>query len=256
MMRPSSFFGRGVLLSVLAGVLLAGALLPGCRYQGQSRSAGESNSVYAQREASPGGIGNVYMEREIAQVMNSDGAAWLDRPTRQQTEMPERLVEALALSASDVVADIGAGTGYFTFRLASEVPGGLVYAVDIQQRMIDTLRARIARRDAENVQPVHSSIMDPELPDGSIDLALMVDAYHEFSHPREMMQALYEDMEPGGRVVLVEYRAEDPTLSIHPLHTMTEAQIREELTAAGFEWRETKDILPKQHLVVFAKPTG
>ncbi len=243
---------------VIVAVLAVG-LLSGCRTQ-QSRpqpaSAGEEAGSYAQRAPSPSGIGKVYMGREVGQVRGHEALAWLERDERARTELPARLVRALDLQPSDVVADVGAGTGYFTFRLAPEVPRGLVYAVDIQQAMIDTLGARMHRRGAENVRPHHGTIMNPRLPEGALDLALIVDAYHEFSHPREMMQALYADLKPGGRLVVVEYRAEDPTVSADPLHRMSERQILREMQAAGFAWRETLDVLPQQHLVVFEKPVG
>ena len=168
--------------------------------------------------------------------------------------MPDRVVGALDLSPSDVVADIGAGTGYFTFRLARKVPRGRVLAVDIQPEMLELIRARAERSGADHVETVLGTPRDPNLPGGTVDLALMVDAYHEFSHPREMMEHIVEALEPGGRVVLVEYRGEDPTLPVGRLHRMTEDQARREMEAVGLRWRETKDILPQQHLMIFEKP--
>jgi ubiquinone/menaquinone biosynthesis C-methylase UbiE len=152
------------------------------------------------------------------------------------------------------VADIGAGTGYLTFRVAPRVPQGNVFAVDIQPEMLNMIRERIEERDVENVIPTRGTVKDPQLPADSIDLAYMVDAYHEFSHPYEMMTALVEALTPGGRVVLAEYRKEDPSIPIKTLHKMTEKQTRKEMRAVGLEWVETKDMLPRQHFMVFRKP--
>ena len=164
------------------------------------------------------------------------------------------MVDSLNLAPTDVVADIGAGTGYFTFRMAPQVPRGRVFAVDIQPEMLDIMRQRIGEQGINNVSLVRGTVQDPNLPADSIDVALMVDAYHEFSHPREMMQSLVEALVPGGRVVLIEYRKEDPSVPIKPLHKMSEAQVRKEMEAVGLEWVETKDMLPRQHFLIFEKP--
>lgn len=246
-----------VLISTLAAAVLLGG---GCGTKAPSADAGASalapQQAYVQREPSEGGIGKMYLGREVAEVMGHRRAAWMERPERERTELPARLVRALDLRPSDVVADIGAGTGYFTFRIAPEVPRGLVYAVDIQQAMVDTLGARVHRREVENVRPLQGTILDPRLPNGSIDLVLIVDAYHEFSHPHEMMTALYEDLKPGGRLAIVEYRGEDPTVPVEPLHKMSADQIQREMEVHGFQWRETLDVLPQQHLMIFERPVG
>jgi ubiquinone/menaquinone biosynthesis C-methylase UbiE len=160
----------------------------------------------------------------------------------------------LELSPADVVADIGAGTGYFTFRLCKHVPHGRVYAVDVQQEMLDLIEKRVAEEQYGNVVTVLGTARNPNLPPESVDLALMVDSYHEFSHPREMMENIVLSLRPGGRVVLVEYRAEDGTIPVKDVHRMTESQARLEMEAVGLVWRETKDILPQQHFIVFEKP--
>jgi ubiquinone/menaquinone biosynthesis C-methylase UbiE len=152
-----------------------------------------------------------------------------------------------------VVADIGAGTGYFTFRISPLVPAGRVYAVDVDMEMLDDIRARIKRDHITNVEPVLGAIDDPALPANRVDVALMVDAYHEFSHPREMMRGILKSLRPGGRVVLVEYRGEDPDVPIKPLHKMTQAQARREMESVGLRWVETRDTLPRQHLMIFQK---
>jgi ubiquinone/menaquinone biosynthesis C-methylase UbiE len=219
-----------------------------------ARAAAPADTAYVFREATRDGTGKVYLGREIAQVLGHRGADWLERADREQEEAPDVLVRELDLAATDVVADIGAGTGYFTFRLCPLVPQGTVLAVDIQEEMLDIIRSRAADRGIGNVVPVLGEIDDPRLPEGGVDVALLVDAYHEFSHPREMMRGIYRALRPGGRVVLVEYRAEDPDVPIKPLHKMSEKQARAEMSAAGLEWVETREVLPRQHFLVFRKP--
>ena len=209
---------------------------------------------YVQGPASRDGTGRYYMGREIAQVMSHRGAAWLERPDREREERPERLVDALDLPPDAVVTDLGAGTGYFTFRIASRVPQGRVYAVDIQPEMLRILEDRMEAEGVTNVAPILGSTQGPGLRPRSTDLTLLVDAYHEFSHPREMLEAVYTSTRPGGRLVLVEYRAEDPDVPIKPLHKMTEAQARLEAEAAGFRFVENLDVLPQQHLLIFERP--
>jgi len=164
------------------------------------------------------------------------------------------VVDSLQLAPSDVVADIGAGTGYFTFRIAPRVPNGRVFAVDIQPEMLDIMRRRIDGQQIDNVTLVRGTEKDPSLPADTIDVAIMVDAYHEFAYPREMITSLRESLRPGGRVVLVEYRKEDPSVPIKPLHKMSEAQVRKEMRAVGLEWVKTLDMLPRQHFIVVKKP--
>ena len=232
--------------------LLALALAAGCG----DAAPPEEGSPYQQTTPSRDGIGKIYMGREISQVMGHLGAGWLERPEREQEERPAALIAALDLPADAVVADIGAGTGYFTFRLAEKVPGGRVLAVDIQPEMLDLLNEGEAERGLENVEPILGEIDDPKLPAAEVDLALMVDAYHEFSHPREMGEGIVAGLKPGGRVALVEYRGEDPSVPIKPLHKMTEAQAIREMDAVGLAHVETLDVLPTQHLMLFEKPAG
>jgi ubiquinone/menaquinone biosynthesis C-methylase UbiE len=212
------------------------------------------DNAYESRPASPDGIGKYYMGREIAQVMGHQGADWLERPEREAEEQPQKLVQMMDLKPADVVADIGAGTGYFSFRMAAKVPQGKVLAVDIQPEMLDLLKRAAKQRDVTNVEPVLGAITDPRLPPGAVDVALLVDAYHEFDHPREMMQGIVRGLKPGGRVVLVEYRGEDPDVPIKPLHKMTEAQAKKELAAVGLEHVKTMEDLPRQHVLIFRKP--
>jgi ubiquinone/menaquinone biosynthesis C-methylase UbiE len=160
----------------------------------------------------------------------------------------------MQLSPDAVVADIGAGTGYFTFRIAALVPAGQVYAVDIQSEMLDIIRKRMQRRSVKNVIPVQGEPDDPMLPESTIDAALLVDAYHEFAYPYEMMRAIARSLRPGGRVFLIEYRGEDPQIPVKPLHKMTLQQAIREMQAVGLVWIETGDFLPTQHFMVFEKP--
>ncbi|MBO3461536.1 class I SAM-dependent methyltransferase [Aetokthonos hydrillicola Thurmond2011] len=226
--------------------------------------ASSSTSVYEQRPVhSRDGIGKVYMGREIAQVMGHLAAGWLERPTREAEEQPTKLIKALNLKPNDVVADIGAGTGFFGFRIAPLLTSGKVLAVDIQPEMLNIIDSIKKEKHITNVESVLGSESNPNLPPESVDLALMVDAYHEFSYPKEMIQGITRSalrrsaslsLKPGGRVVLVEYRGENPFIMIKPLHKMTQKQARKEMQAAGLVWRETNNVLPQQHIMIFQKP--
>lgn len=213
-----------------------------------------ADTTYVYQKPTKGGTGKYYMGREISQVMGHRGADWLERPEREREEAPEVLVSHLELSPTDVVADIGAGTGYFTFRLSPLLPNGHVFAVDVQEEMLDIIQDKMKQEGIDNVIPVMGENDDPRLPEESVDLVLLVDAYHEFSHPREMMQGVYRALRPGGRVVLIEYRLEDPEVAIKRLHKMSQTQAKAEMAAVGLEWLETKDMLPRQHFMVFQKP--
>lgn len=213
-----------------------------------------SGSPYETAAPSRDGIGKVYMGREISHVMGHLGASWLERPKREQEERTDLLISGLPIKEDSVVADIGAGTGYFTFPVAERVPLGKVYAVDIQPQMLDFMARRIAQDNILNVETVLGAEDNPNLPVSSIDLAFIVDAYHEFSFPREMGQHLVASLKPGGNLVLVEYRAEDPRVPIKRLHKMSQAQVKQEMTAIGLEWVRTDDYLPQQHVLIFQKP--
>ncbi|GAB3262302.1 class I SAM-dependent methyltransferase [Larkinella harenae] len=222
---------------------------------GQSTGAAGSRpkGPYHYRTAAYDGIGKVYMGREISQVMGHLGAAWLDRPEREQEERTDLLLEALSLKPTDVVADVGAGTGYFTFLMAPKVPKGKVLAVDIEPDMINDLNQTKRKSGLQNVEPVLGTITDPKLPANGINLAIMIDAYHEFSHPREMMTNIVRALKPGGRVVLVEYRAEDPNVLIKPHHKMSIAQATREMKAVGLSLKTVYKKLPQQHVLIFQK---
>ncbi|HEX7860031.1 MAG TPA: DUF6807 family protein [Verrucomicrobiae bacterium] len=201
------------------------------------------------------GIGKFYLGREIAHVMGHQAADWLERPERIDEEKPDKLVELLDLKPGMNVADIGAGTGYFSWRMAQKVaPEGKVFAVDIQQEMLDLLAKKMTERGLKNVEPVLGTIQHANLQPNSIDLAIMVDVYHEFSHPYEMMKSIVTALKPGGRVAFVEYRAEDPEVPIKRVHKMTEQQVQREAEAAGLVWEKTVGDLPRQHLIIVRKP--
>ena len=202
----------------------------------------------------PNGIGTYYLGRQIAHVMGHDGASWLERSGRRQEEGTDILLRELRLKPTDVVADIGAGTGFFSFQLARKVPQGQVLAVDIQPEMIAVLQTNKRRLRAANVRPVLGSTTNPALPADSLDLVLIVDAYHEFDHPREMGRAIRRALRPGtGRLALVEYRAEDPEVPIKRIHKMSVAQARKEMAAIGLEFVESIETLPQQHLLLFRR---
>ena len=203
----------------------------------------------------PNGIGKFYMGREIAYVMGHQAANWLERPEREKEENPAKLYELLALKAGDVVADIGAGSGYHTFRMAKLVgPKGKVLAVDIQKEMLDIIRDRAKKEGVTNVEPVRGEEADPKLKDESVDLILLVDVYHEFSFPYEMTEKMVKALKPGGRLVFVEFRLEDDRVPIKLVHKMTERQVIKEMA----EFKElkhagTSEKLPWQHVITFTK---
>ena len=202
----------------------------------------------------PNGTGKFYMGREIAQVMGHEAADWLDRPEREAEEAPAMLIDALKLKPGDVAADVGAGSGYLTFRMASKVaPDGKVMAVDIQPEMLEILGKRMKERGVTNIVPVLGTISDSKLPPSSVDLILMVDVYHEFSHPWEMTRSMVRALKPRGRLVFVEYRMEDPSVPIKLVHKMTERQVRLEMSIHPVRWEETLRVLPRQHIIVFRK---
>ncbi len=209
------------------------------------------SKFYSYRSPSSDGIGKVYLGREIAQVMGHEGVGWLDRSDRQKEEQPQLLVKSLNLRPSDVVGDIGAGSGYFSQLIAAKVPQGQVLAVDIQPEMIDILNKKFGK--GTNVKAVLGQEQKSGLSFASIDLALMVDAYHEFNYPREMMMDLVMALKPKGRIVLAEYRGEDPFVFIKPHHKTTQKQMKKEMAAVGLRWDKNLDILPQQHLMFFSK---
>ena len=195
------------------------------------------------------------MGREISQVMGHLGASWLERPMREQEERTDLLIKGMNLKPNDQIADIGAGSGYFSFRIASLLKKGNVFAVDISPKMLGIIRAKIKDLRISNVMPVQSTITKTMLEPSSIDKALIVDAYHEFSHPREMALSIHQSLKPEGRLILIEYRKEDPSVSIKPLHKMSQKQAILEIESVGFQWEKTLSMLPQQHFMIFKKST-
>ena len=203
------------------------------------------------------GIGKRYMGREISGVMGWQGAAWLEREEREKEERGDLLLRELSLKPGMAVADIGAGTGYYARRIAPLVgagnSGGAVLAVDVQPEMIQMLSDLAKKANLPNIKPVLATVDDVNLPPASIDLAIMVDVYHELEFPYEVMQSVVRALKPGGRVVYVEYRAEDPKVPIKALHKMSEAQVKKEAAVNGLVYERTANTLPWQHVVVFSK---
>jgi len=193
--------------------------------------------------------------RRYAQTMGVEGADWLDRSERDQEEEPDHAIDVLKLQKGSTVADIGAGSGYMTEKLAKKVgPMGKVYATDIQQGMLDLLAKRVAKRKLTNVTPVLGTQDDPRLPIESLDLVLMVDVYHELSQPQLMLRHIKAALKPGGRLVLLEYRKEDPNVPIRPEHKMSVAEAKLEVEAEGFKLTTTNEDLPRQHILIFTRP--
>jgi SAM-dependent methyltransferase len=227
---------------VLVGLAGASALLSLATVNG---------AVAAQGVATSPGVHPI-SGRRIAAVMSHAGADWLDRPEREAEERPDDAVEALRLRPGAVVADLGAGSGYFTVRLARRVgPAGRVFAADIQPEMLSLLRTRLRREAVTNVELVQSAENDPRLPARTFDLILMVDVYHELAHPQVILSKLLTSLKPAGRLVLLEYRKEDPAVPIRPEHKMSVADARLELEAEGFQLDRVDRRLPRQHILIF-----
>jgi len=192
--------------------------------------------------------------RKYAGVMGAGGADWLVRPEREQEEQPDVALDAIGIGVGSTVADIGAGAGYMTWRLAQRAgPGGKVYAVDIQPQMLALLKRNMLQRKLDNVEPILGAVDDPKLPRNAVDLVLLVDVYHEFSEPQAMLRRIRESLRHDGRVVLLEYRAEDPAVPIRPEHKMSVAQVKAELEPEGFRLERVSEVLPRQHILVFRK---
>ena len=242
--------GVGCLLTYVTTVLSGES-------QSETASTRPASAIYKKGKRSRDGIGKFYMGREISHVMGHQGAEWLERPEREQEEMPNRLVELLKLKEGDVVADIGIGTGYIARRISPKIgEAGTIYGVEIQQEMLDILAEKMAEEGITNIKGILGTITDPKLPPNSVDLVIMVDVYHEFSHPYEMMQNICRGLKIGGRVAFVEYRAEDPHVPIKRLHKMSELQVIKEATPHPLSWIETLDDLPWQHVIIFEKIGG
>lgn len=226
------------------------ALLMMCGLTAHGELLGQRYEYRAAHDAE--GTAKFYLGREIAQVMGPGGILWLERTERESEEQPQLVIDALEIEPGQTIADLGAGSGYYSFRIAPLVgPAGKVLAIDIEPRMLEAIAERARREHVANVTTVHSSAQDPNLAPGSVDLLFMVDVYHELEYPYEMMTKVRAALKRGGRVALIEYRGEDPDVLIKPLHKMSERQVRREMQAAGFRHLKTVRTLPLQHLIIF-----
>jgi 2-polyprenyl-3-methyl-5-hydroxy-6-metoxy-1,4-benzoquinol methylase len=215
-------------------------------------SLAEDSAIYQQFAPTADGTGKMYMGREIAHVMGYQGAAWLEREEREREERTDILVKSLNLKKGMTIADVGAGTGYLSRRMADSIGAqGTVYAVDVQPEMIGKLKK--LSKNYPTIKPVLSEVNNVKLPANSIDLAIMVDVYHELEFPREVVQSILAALQPNGKLVLVEYRAEDDAVPIRQTHKMSQTQVKKELTVLPLKWEKTIDKLPWQHVIVFSK---
>ena len=212
-----------------------------------------NDTAYTYRDPSPGGTGKFYLGREISQIMDASGADWLERTSRPEQENTSRIVESIKLSPTTIVADVGAGTGYYTFRIAPKVPQGKVFAVELQDELIDILNKKIRDSAIRNVEVIKADTFNTHLPVNKIDVAIMVDVYHELFYPREVLKSINAALKPDGKLILVEYRGEDPAIQIKPLHKTTFKQLSKELKANGFVVDRRVNNLPIQHFIVFRK---
>lgn len=203
----------------------------------------------------PNGLGKFYMGREIAHVMGHAGASWLERPEREKEENPKKLLEDLKITPGSIIADIGAGSGYYSFKMAKLTgDSGKVLAVDIQKEMLDIIKARSKKESVTNVEPILGGETDPKLADNSVDLILMVDVYHEFSKPYEMTEKMVKALKPGGRLIFVEFRLEDENVPIKLVHKMSERQVIKEMSEfKNLKHAGTGKTLPWQHVITFVK---
>ncbi len=224
-----------------------------CTAQNSVAKKPVSETGYIYRTPSADGIGKFYFGREIAHIMGSANANWLERDSRPQEENTNLAIEKMNLKPADVVADIGAGTGYYTFKIAPKVPEGKVYAVEVQDEMVRYLNNRKKELNNSNVEVVKGGNMSPNLPDNSIDMVVMVDVYHELENPSEMLQAIKKSLKKDGKILLIEYKGEDPSVRIKPLHKTTVAQLNKELGSNGFKLAYRGDFLPIQHFLLYKK---
>lgn len=230
-------------------LLLGAGLLCAVPVAGQE----DPNTRYTYKKGDPNGIGKWYMGREIAYVMGYQGMGWLERPQREAEEKTSLLLENLDIQPDDRIADIGAGSGYHVFRMAPQAYKGVVYAVDIQAEMLAVIERRKRAEAVENIVLVTAGEQDVNLEENSVDKVLLVDVYHEFSFPAEIMASINAALRPGGRLYLIEYRGEDESIPIKKLHKMTENQAVKEMKAAGLKLKENIGNLPRQHCMVFLK---
>lgn len=220
--------------------------------QGQQQKQ-QATGEYTYQKPSSGGTGKVYLGREIAAMISPAGGAWLARETREEEDHALQAIANMELRPNSVVADIGAGVGFYTLQIAPKVPEGKVYAVEVQDAFVKTLQDRKQELGLTNMEVVKGGTKTTNLPANSLDLAFMVDVYHELEYPREVLQDIYRALKPDGILLLLEYRAEDPDLNVKELHKMSAAQVKKELEANGFILYRQGNFLPRQHFIMFRK---
>lgn len=228
-------------------------ILPFCFFISFHTAFAQDESSYTFKKPSANGTGKVYLGREIAHVMSFEGVDWLERNSRTQEENTILAVASLPIKSNSVVADIGAGSGFYTFRVAQRIPKGKVYAVEIQNDAIAYLKKKALEDKLANVEVIKGTEISPNLPLNSIDLAFMVDVYHELAHPVAYLAALSKALKPGGRLLLLEYKEEDPAVAIKAEHKMSVKQAKKELAANGFKLVKNGTFLPLQHFLLFEK---
>lgn len=221
-------------------------------YQCSGQQKGDG-PVYEYKKGDINGIGKWYMGREIAHVMGFQGMSWLERPEREKEENTATLLQNMDIQPGDDIADIGAGSGYHVFKIAPMLTNGQVYAVDIQEEMIGAMRQKKKIKDVKNVSLILGSEKSVQLPENSVDKVLLVDVYHEFNYPYEMMQTIKDALRPKGKIYLIEYRGEDPNVPIKEIHKMTQKQAVKEMKALGLKLERNVNTLPWQHCMVFVK---
>ena len=212
-----------------------------------------SNIKYIYKKGDVNGIGKWYMGREIAHVMGFQGIGWLERYDREKQENVSNLIENMRIKSNDKIADIGAGSGYHVLRMAPLVKNGVVYAVDIQSEMLEVIKSKIELLKIKNVKTILGTEKSIQLPNNSLNKILMVDVYHEFSYPKEMILSIKNALKQDGELFLIEYRGEDPEVPIKKIHKMSEKQALKEMEVAGFKLKENISNLPWQHCMVFIK---
>ena len=211
----------------------------------------ETSGIYTYQIEDYNGIGKWYMGREIASVMGFEGMEWLERPERESEENVSTLIKNMSINLEDTIADIGAGSGYHTFRMALKAPKGFIYAIDIQEEMLSEISSRINNGYLKNIAPILGTETNINLIENSVDKILLVDVYHEFKYPYEMMESIKKALRPNGKIFIVEYRAEDPNVPIKKIHKMTEKQVVKEMKAIGLKLEVNMDNLPWQHCLIF-----
>ncbi|MBG6233802.1 ubiquinone/menaquinone biosynthesis C-methylase UbiE [Pedobacter sp. CAN_A7] len=232
---------------------ISNLLIPFCFLIVVHTTSAQEQSPYTFKKPSANGTGKVYMGREIAQVMSFDGVEWLERNSRMREENITLALASLPLKSNSVVADVGAGSGFYTFRVARRISEGKVYAVEIQDHAIAYLKKKAVDDRLDNVKVIKGTEITPNLPANSIDLAFMVDVYHELQHPKAYLEALSRALKPNGQLLLLEYKEEDPTVGIKPEHKMSVRQVKKELEASGFKLVRNGTFLPLQHFLLFEK---